>query len=270
MKLRIISWNINSIRKRIDLLHYLTETYAPDVVCLQETKVQDPQFPHKAVAELGYAHRFANGISGYNGVAILSRHPLDEVQSREWCDRADGRHIQATLRPVGQHPGVEIHNFYVPAGGDEPDPEINDKFAHKLHFMSEMALWGAALPRNGAARILVGDLNVAPLETDVWSHKQLLKVVSHTPIEVDHLDRVRNAHEWVDAVREFVPPETNLYSWWSYRARDWSESDRGRRLDHIWVTPSLKPALRDAMVLRDARGWSTPSDHVPVLADFEL
>ncbi len=269
MRLRLATWNINSIRKRIELLAYLTEAHAPDVICLQETKVRDEQFPHAAVEALGYTHRAISGIKGYNGVAILSRLPLAATESRQWCDRSDGRHVQAVLEP---RPGIEIelHNFYVPAGGDVPDPETNEKFAHKLRFMTEMALWGAAMPRDGARRILVGDLNVAPLETDVWSHKQLLKVVSHTPIEVEHLDRVLRAHGWVDAMRMFIPPEEPLYTWWSYRARDWSAADRGRRLDHVWVSPALQPALTQVQVLREARDWSTPSDHVPVLVDLEF
>ena len=117
--------------------------------------------------------------------------------------------------------------------------------------------------------MLVGDLNVAPLETDVWNHKQLLKVVSHTPIEVAALDALQASHRWVDAVRHFVPPSERLYTWWSYRALDWSASDRGRRLDHIWVTPDLSPRLRGIEVMRAARGWPQPSDHVPVTVDLE-
>jgi len=113
--------------------------------------------------------------------------------------------------------------------------------------------------------VLVGDLNVAPLETDVWSHKQLLDVVSHTPVEVARLKRLGDAAGFVDAIRHFIPPEQRLYSWWSYRARDWTASDRGRRLDHIWVTPPLMGALMSAEVFKAARGWPSASDHVPVI-----
>ena len=115
--------------------------------------------------------------------------------------------------------------------------------------------------------IAVGDLNIAPLQTDVWSHKQLLTVVSHTPIEVDRLGRLQSAGGFVDAVRHFVPPQERLYTWWSYRARDWAASDRGRRLDHIWVTPPLLGALAEARVHRESRNWSKASDHVPVMVD---
>ena len=134
-----------------------------------------------------------------------------------------------------------------------------------------MADWGKAHRGKAANRmILVGDLNVAPLETDVWSHKQLLKVVSHTPVEVDHLERVQAAHDWVDVMRRHVPPEDKLFTWWSYRARDWRASNRGRRLDHVWATPALSSAAKDLRVIDEARDWQKPSDHVPVLATFDL
>jgi exodeoxyribonuclease-3 len=116
--------------------------------------------------------------------------------------------------------------------------------------------------------LIVGDFNIAPLECDVWSHRQLLDVVSHTPIEVEKLTGLQEGLGWTDAVRHFIPPKDKLYSWWSYRAADWEASDRGRRLDHIWVTRPLKSKLKGAAVLREARGWAQPSDHVPVVVDF--
>ena len=265
MTLKIASWNVNSVRLRIDNLAALVEEQAPDVLCLQETKATNDVFPIEAFESLGYGHQVLNGIKGYNGVAIVSRLPFADKGALEWCGRADGRHAFATLEN-----GVEINNFYVPAGGDVPDPDINDKFAHKLRFLAEMTNWFAARKSPVTPMVLVGDLNVAPLETDVWSHRALLKVVSHTPVEVEALDRLRAAFDWIDAVRRFVPPEERLYSWWSYRARDWEDSDRGRRLDHAWVSPALGEALTGARVLRDVRGWSTPSDHVPVTVTLDI
>ncbi len=266
MRLRLTTWNVNSIRLRLEGIAELVRIQDPDILCLQETKVTDDLFPRQAFAELGYVHQEIRGQKSYNGVAILSRIPFEPARPRNWCARDDCRHAVARFAN-----GVELHNFYVPAGGDVPDPEQNEKFAHKLAFLAEMA---AAFGRKRGKRtnrlILVGDLNIAPLETDVWSHKQLLRVVSHTPVEVEALAKVQGAHNWIDAVRRFIPPEEPLYSWWSYRARDWSTSDRGRRLDHIWVSPALEGALRDASVLRPARGWSPPSDHVPVTATLEL
>jgi exodeoxyribonuclease-3 len=199
-------------------------------------------------------------MKSYNGVAILSRLPLDNISTKPWCERDDARHIQADIE------GITVHNFYVPAGGDIPDPDLNVKFAHKLRFLDEVTDWFGTQSDHPA--LLVGDLNVAPLETDVWSHKQLLDVVSHTPIEVEKLTAWQNSLDWVDAVRRFIPPELKLYTWWSYRAQDWAASDRGRRLDHIWATPSLAPRLTGAMVIREARNWTPPSDHVPVMIDL--
>jgi exodeoxyribonuclease-3 len=156
----------------------------------------------------------------------------------------------------------------VPAGGDIPDRKANPKFAHKLDFLDEMTDWFQSERKAQRKMILVGDLNIAPLETDVWSHKQLLDVVSHTPIEVEKLTGLQEGLGWTDAVRHFIPPKDKLYSWWSYRAADWNASDKGRRLDHIWVTRPLKGQLKGASVLREARGWAQPSDHVPVVVDF--
>jgi exodeoxyribonuclease-3 len=165
--------------------------------------------------------------------------------------------------------GIELHNFYVPAGGDIPDPDLNDKFAHKLAFLREMKeMFGRRRDRRSARVILVGDLNVAPLENDVWSHKQLLRIVSHTPIEVDLLTKAQAAFDWIDVTRQFVPADEKIYSWWSYRAQDWRASDRGRRLDHIWTSPALKGATTRHEILKEARDWKQPSDHVPVVVDF--
>jgi exodeoxyribonuclease III len=144
------------------------------------------------------------------------------------------------------------------------------KFAHRLAFLDEMVDWMATERIGGSGAIIAGDLNIAPLETDVWNHKALLRVVSHTPVEVEKLNLVRAAGPWVDALRHFVPPEEKLYTWWSYRARDWQKSDRGRRLDHVWVSHSLKPRLDGARVLRESRGWERASDHVPVLVHFDF
>ncbi|MBL26534.1 MAG: exodeoxyribonuclease III [Rhodospirillaceae bacterium] len=264
MPITIATWNVNSVRLRLPGVAALAEAHAPDVICLQEVKVAPELFPIEAVKALGYPYLRLESQKGYNGVAILSRLPLAPIESRQWCTRNDCRHIGALLPD-----GTAIHNFYVPAGGDIPDPDENPKFAHKLDFLSEMAAWSEELGSDNRS-IVVGDLNVAPLETDVWSHKQLLNVVSHTPVEVAAFERVVAAGSWEDAVRAFIPPEERLYTWWSYRARDWSASDRGRRLDHIWVSPSLRDQLRSASVLRSARGWEPPSDHVPVLASLEI
>jgi exodeoxyribonuclease-3 len=263
-----VSWNINSVRLRLTNLRRVVATLRPDVLCLQETKVEDHLFPRERVAALGLPHMVVRGTKAYSGVAILSRHPLEELDSPRWCGRVDGRHAAAGVRFEGRT--IEIQNFYVPAGGDSPDPGANPKFAHKLQFLDEMAAWFAARAGDPGSIVLAGDLNVAPLETDVWSHRQMLKVVSHTPVEVARLEQLRKSGAFIDAVRHIIPESKQLYSWWSYRARDWSKSDRGRRLDHLWVTPALLPSVDSAEILRRARGWKLPSDHVPVCVMLSL
>jgi exodeoxyribonuclease-3 len=199
-------------------------------------------------------------MKGYNGVATFSRLPLRLIEdSPDWCGRDDSRHLAASVE-TGSGP-ITVHNFYVPAGGDIPDRDENAKFAHKLDFIAEARAHFAADPPSRT--ILVGDLNIAPLPNDVWSHRQLLKVVSHTPPETEGLTAWQ-AEGFVDAVRHFVPEDEKLFTWWSYRNRDWRKSDRGRRLDHVWVSADIAGDLRDFRVLRDARDWPRSSDHVPV------
>jgi exodeoxyribonuclease-3 len=266
--LRLATWNINSVRLRWPLLAALDEALRPDVLCLQETKCPDELFPRAEIAALGFPHIAVRGMKGYNGVAVLSRRPIAVIEDTpDWCGRGDCRHLGVLLDAPGGP--IELHDFYVPAGGDVPDPAANPKFAHKLDFLAEATAWSAAraaAPR----RVLLGDLNIAPLEHDVWSHRELLDVVSHTPVEVEALTAWMARGGWHDAVRHFVPEEQKLYSWWSYRARDWAASDRGRRLDHIWVSEDLRGKLARHAVLKAARGWEKASDHVPVMVELGL
>ncbi|HMK90686.1 MAG TPA: exodeoxyribonuclease III [Methylocystis sp.] len=266
--MKITTWNINSVRLRMPLVARFLNEHAPDVICLQETKCRDSDFPAKEFRALGYGHIVMHGQKGYHGVAIASKLPLREIERRDFCGAGHARHVSVELL-AGGAPFV-LHNFYVPAGGDEPDRDINPKFAHKLDFLDEVTRW---IKDEGVARgrvALVGDLNIAPLEHDVWSHKALLSVVSHTPIEVEKLTTMFAAGGWVDAMRHFVPAQEKLYTWWSYRAADWAASDRGRRLDHILVSPALAGALARLDVRREARGWERPSDHVPVSLELDL
>lgn len=268
MKLSLITWNINSVRLRMPIVEQLLTEYSPDVLCLQETKCPNGQFPFNPLKKLGYEHILINGQPGYHGVAIVSRYPIEAEECREFCNKGDTRHAAITIStPAGP---LTIHNFYVPAGGDEPDPKVNEKFAHKLAFLKEMTQWFGEKKNHADKMILVGDLNIAPLETDVWSHKKLLKVVSHTAVEIDHLDEVQASLDWSDVVRRHIPADEALFSWWSYRAKDWKAADKGRRLDHIWVTPGLAETSYHVEVLKDVRGWERPSDHAPVLAKFDL
>ena len=266
MGFRLATWNINSVRLRIGLVEKLLKEHQPDILCLQETKCPQGQFPSKPLTELGYTHIAEFGQKGYHGVAIVSRIPFHTQHSRDFCLKGDCRHVSAKFE--GSDP-FTLHNLYVPAGGDEPDPAINEKFAHKLSFLDEMELWSKkhAFDKNGEA-IMVGDLNVAPLEHDVWNHRQLLKIVSHTPVETERFGKMIKAGGWVDVMRSHVPPDQKLYTWWSYRSANWELANKGRRLDHIFVTPKLAAKATKLTVLKESRGWERPSDHVPVMMDF--
>lgn len=252
------------MRLRIGLVERLLKEEAPDVLALQETKTINDLFPREAFARAGYVHQAIHGQKGYHGVAIVSRLPFKEQKATQFCGKQDCRHMSVTLEN-----GVELHNFYVPAGGDIPDPAVNEKFAHKLAFLAEMrALFEARKRDRKNKLVLVGDLNVAPLENDVWSHKQLLRIVSHTPVEVNLLNAAKQAFDWIDVTRTFVPPEQKIFSWWSYRNNDWRVSDRGRRLDHVWTSQGLKGAVTSHTIRKDVRDWEQPSDHVPVVVEI--
>ncbi|MES2728662.1 MAG: exodeoxyribonuclease III [Pseudomonadota bacterium] len=256
--MKIVTWNINSVRLRAPLIARVMATLDPDILCLQETKCPDAFFPHQAMEQFGFKYRHIWGMKGYNGVAILSKVPFSAPQTFTRAGRDDCRHIAVTF------PDFTLHNLYIPAGGDIPDRLVNDKFGHKLDYVRDMTDILPTLHGTTDNVILVGDFNIAPLEHDVWSHKQLLTVVSHTPIEVQHLNDFQTGMGWVDAIRHFVPPQQKCYTWWSYRNRDWRQSNRGRRLDHIWVSRSLKSRLAQHKILVDARDWPQTSDHVPV------
>jgi exodeoxyribonuclease-3 len=265
LPLRITTWNANSIRLREASLRRIVAEIRPDVLCLQEIKVEDERFPAELCWALGFEHLHIHGQKAYHGVAVLSKVPLVECHTRQWCGIEHSRHAICTLPG-----GIELHNFYIPAGGDLPDPEANPKFRHKLDMLAELTRDFADRRGDGARLVLLGDLNIAPLENDVWSHRQLLNVVSHTPVETEGLLAWQAAYGFVDAVRAVVPPSEKLYTWWSYRNRDWEVSDRGRRLDHIWLSPALAPNLMTAEVTRTARSWESPSDHVPVTVELAV
>lgn len=262
MPFTLATWNINSVRLREPIVLKLLEEEAPDVLCLQECKSPVDKIPRAGFEALGYTHMVARGDKGYNGVAILSKIPMEESSAQDFANLGHARHIAGRLEN-----GVTVHNFYVPAGGDVPDREKNVKFGQKLDYLTDMREWFRAERPERA--ILVGDLNIAPREDDVWSHKKLLKIVSHTPVEVEHLAAVQDAGGWVDVTRQDIP-DGLLYSWWSYRAKDWSAADKGRRLDHVWATGDISETAHSSRVLRDVRGWEKPSDHAPVFATFDI
>ncbi len=264
--LKIISWNINSLRLRLGLLKDFVKQNQPDVICLQETKVIDELFPINEIKNLGFDYIEFSGEKSYNGVAILSKIPFSNPQKIDILSYGHKRHLSVDLEIAGQK--IVLHNFYVPAGGDIADVNINDKFDHKLKFIDWMSDFFQKQYKQKI--IIVGDMNIAPLEHDVWSHKQLLKVVSHTPIEIEKMTNLQKTLNWIDCHRLFVDKKKKLYSWWSYRAKEALKSDRGRRLDHIWATPNLKSNIKSSTIYRDFRDKDKTSDHVPIETCFQF
>ncbi len=258
--LRIASWNINSVRARADIVARFLEEAAPDILCLQETKVEDGLFPRELFEGRGYDHVILNGQRMHHGVAIVSRVPVTEEMRHDWQANGEARHLGVRLAN-----GVRVENVYVPAGGDIPDREVNPKFGQKLDFLGRMIDWSAALT---GPSIVTGDFNVAPLAADVWSSKALQNVVSHTPVERETLGRLQAAAQWVDLGRHFIKNPERLYTWWSYRAKDWTVGDRGRRLDHMWATPDVAEKAVAHHVYEACRSWDKPSDHVPIVTEF--
>jgi len=271
MRFTLTTWNINSVRLRIDLVAKFLKAVRPDVLCLQETKCVDDAFPLKRFKRLGYEHVALNGQKGYHGVAIVSKIPFESHDVRTFCGKIDSRHISVSFGAQAKmSEPLVVHNFYVPAGGDIPDPKLNPKFEHKLSFLDEMRDCAPLHPKANDRHILVGDLNVAPHEHDVWSHKQLLKIVSHTPVECEKLLAVQAHGNWIDVARQRIPASEKVYTWWSYRSADWVAANKGRRLDHIWVSQALGSRVQDFKITRDARGWERPSDHVPVTVALDV
>ena len=268
MRLRLATWNINSVRLRHEQVARFVSEQAPDVLCLQEIKCREGEFPRAAFEAMGLPHLKIAGQKGWHGVAIASRLPLEPAPPLEACREGHARCVGAVVA------GVEIHNFYVPAGGDVPDRAQNPKFDHKLDFFETLT---AELSRRDpkAPLAVVGDLNVAPGEHDVWNHRYMSRVVSHTPVEIEAFAALQRSIGFIDLPRAAIPDPEKLFSWWSYRAADFRKSNRGLRLDHILVSAGLRDAAfrqgsAAARVHDDVRAWERPSDHAPVTADLAL
>ncbi len=260
----VATWNINSVRLRAEQVERFLLQEAPDVLCLQEIKTPENLFPHEVFEKLGYTHRAVHGQKGYHGVATVSRIPFRDFSKHDWQDNGEARHIGVELTGPGQ--GLIIENVYIPAGGDVADRAVNAKFGQKLDFLERMTRWAEKIER---PTLIVGDFNIAPLECDVYNHKALLKVVSHTPLEVETLQRFADAHGWVDLGRKHIPAPERNYSWWSYRSY-WRAKDQGRRLDHMWASPEAAAQTRGHRFVEETRKWEQPSDHIPLITELDL
>ncbi|WP_174300139.1 exodeoxyribonuclease III [Caulobacter sp. S45] len=268
MRLRVATWNINSVRLRHEQVARFVAESGTDVLCLQEIKCREGEFPRQAFADMGLMHLKIAGQKGWHGVAIASRLPIKDAPGLAVCREGHARCVSGVIA------GVEVQNFYIPAGGDTPDRALNPKFDHKLDFYERLTALMA--PRDPSAPLLLaGDFNIAPGEHDVWSHRQMSRIVSHTPIEVAAMAELKASLGFTDLVREAVPDPQKLFSWWSYRAANFRASNRGLRLDHLWASPGLMGAARgdgrvSAQVHDRVREWERPSDHTPVTVDLQV
>lgn len=263
--LRVATWNINSVRLRIDQVARFVADSGTDVLCLQEIKCLEDQFPRKAFEEMGMPHLRIAGQKGWHGVAIASRLPIADSPRLDVCREGHARCVSASVS------GIEIQNFYIPAGGDVPDRALNPKFDHKMDYYERLTAEMARRDRT-APLLLAGDFNIAPGEFDVWNHRHMSRIVSHTPLEVETLNRLQAAGGFADVVRDAHPDPVKLASWWSYRAEDFRKSARGLRLDHLWTSPGLTPAVvaGSATIHEPVRAWTQPSDHCPVTVDLDV
>jgi exodeoxyribonuclease-3 len=253
---KIATWNVNSITAREPVVLRWLKAEKPDVLCLQETKCTDGKFPRTNFEALGY-HIEAHGQPTYNGVAILSRKPAEDV-GRGFPDDEDGSHARLIAGTVG---GVRVVNVYVPNGQSVG----TEKFKFKLDWLARLRgyldehLWA------DDEAVLCGDFNVAPEDRDVHDPRLWRGRILFSEPEKEALRHVR---EWgfTDAFR-LHEPRPGFYSWWDYRAGGFRRNE-GLRIDHVWVSEPLAERCRRAWIDKEPRGWERPSDHTPVVAEL--
>ncbi len=256
--MKIATWNVNSINIRMEqLLAWLKETKT-DVVCLQETKCVDENFPFQALHDAGYQTAFF-GQKSYNGVAILSRHEIEAVQKGfdDDADESPKRLIAATIK------GVRIVNTYIPNGTEL----WTDKFTFKLDWLQKLRRFFDDTCELNKDVLLCGDFNVAMDELDVWSVPHWEGKLHFSKPERAAMFHVK---QWgfIDLFRR-MNGDAQEFSWWNYREGAW-QRNRGLRIDHIWTSPSLAEKCTDCHIDRSTRDLERPSDHAPVVAEFKL
>jgi exodeoxyribonuclease-3 len=257
---RIASWNVNSVRSRLEQLTAWLARSSPDVLCMQETKVEDELFPHAAFAELGY-HVVATGQKTYNGVAIAVKRgvAVEDVILELPGNAADEqrRLIAATVA------GVRIIDVYVPNG----QAIGAEAYAYKLAWLDRLRTYLEAEVVRSPELLVCGDFNIAPEPVDVWDPPRWEGNVLFSPVERAALKRLLGVG-LVDVYRRLHEGETGLYSWWDYRMSGFRKN-RGLRIDLGLATPSLAARCREATIDKRPRELDKPSDHAPLVLDFE-
>ncbi|MEM6929362.1 MAG: exodeoxyribonuclease III [Myxococcota bacterium] len=252
--MRIATYNVNSLRARMDHVRRFTEEASPDVLCLQELKLAEDQIPWEDLRELGYPHVIARGQPTYNGVAMLSKHPIDDPStSFRGDDDPQARVVAGTVE------GVRIYGLYVPNGQSVG----SDKFLYKLDWLRRLDQEVRNYPAD-QPMLVCGDFNIAPTDLDVWDPFKFDGSVHAHPDERAALQRVL---DWglTDAWRE-VNPFEQQFTWWDYQKMGFVRN-HGLRIDHVFLSKDLLGRLKTVTIHRDVRGWDTPSDHAPVSVD---
>ncbi len=257
--MKIATFNANSIRARMPVIQRWLAASRPDVLCVQETKVVDEDFPAAEIGSLGYRAVY-RGEKSYNGVAVLSRHEIEGVS----CGFDGNGSDEGTRLIAVRVMGVDIVNTYVPQG-TSPD---SDRFQYKLQWFGRLLDYFSRRFMPGGRLVWLGDFNVAPEPIDVHDPKRLLGHVGYHPDEHRALAAVKS-WGFVDIFRKHHP-EAGHYTFWDYRVRDSVARGLGWRVDHIWATGAMAALSVDASIDREPRTWEKPSDHTPLVAEFSL
>lgn len=258
--MRIVTWNVNSIRQRLEhLLAFLKEAQ-PDVVCLQELKTTDENFPAAEIEAAGY-NLAIHGQKGFNGVAILSRHPLEDVRKGLPGDDSDeqSRYVEAVVAGPGGI--VRVASIYLPNG----NPVDSPKFPYKLAFMDRLIAHARDLLALEETLVLAGDYNVIPEPRDAANPQAWVGDALFLP-ETRAKFRALEALGFVEALRA-CDDSGGLYTFWDYQAGAWQRNN-GIRIDHLLLSPQAADRLKGATIYKHVRGWEKPSDHVPVGVDL--
>ncbi|MGH6872418.1 MAG: exodeoxyribonuclease III [Rhizomicrobium sp.] len=260
--MKIATWNVNSVKARLDtVVAWLKET-SPDVACFQEIKCQDDAFPRQAFEDLGY-NCAVHGQKTYNGVAMLSKRPMEDMAPRLPGGESDEHSRYLEVVVPGDTGTVRIASIYAPNG----NPIGTDKFAYKLAWLDRLAGRASALLENEEPVVLMGDYNVIPEADDCWDPKAWAGDALFQPESRAALRRVEYLG-YTDAFRA-CHSETHRYTFWDYQAGAW-QKDHGIRIDHILLSPQAVDRLKSCGIDKHVRGWDKPSDHVPVWCEVAV
>ena len=263
--MQIATWNVNSVRTRLDQVLAWLEQEQPDLLCLQETKVDDPLFPLEAFETAGWRVSI-HGQKAYNGVALVSREPLEDVRCGfvgELPDDAEAQQLGEQKRVISAMlDGVRVLNLYVPNGSSLK----SDKYPYKLAWLTCLQRYLSAQAERGEPLCMVGDFNIAPEARDIHDPERLSGGIMASAAEREALSTVLNGR-LQDVFRVFEP-DAGHWSWWDYRTGAW-DRDRGWRIDHIYLCDELLGLARSCVIHKHVRGNDQPSDHAPVSVDLD-